>query len=345
MDREIKYSEALNEALSQMMEARPEIIVMGEGVNYNNGIFGSTHGLVEKFGSERVFDTPLSEDAITGVAIGAALAGMRPIMIHARVDFLMLAMNQLVNHASKWEYMFNRPVPIVVRAIIGRGWGQGSQHSQSLQSLFAHIPGLRVIMPSSPYDAKGMMNSSLNSNMPIICIEHRWLYDEKGVVPEEIYSVSLDNAKIVEHGEDATIITSSYMVVEAIKAAKILYNDYNIQVEIIDLRTIRPIDGSLVCQSVKKTGRALIADIGWKSCGVSAEVAAIIAENVGQYLKSNIIRITLPDYPAPASFVMEQEYYPAVKDIVDGVLKLKKVNAEFKEEKSLNIEKPFKGPF
>mgnify|MGYP001618683410 FL=1 len=340
--RKIKYSQALNEAVSQMMENDEKVFVMGEGVDYANGIFGSTSGLVEKFGQARVFDTPLAEDAMTGIGIGAALLGMRPIIVHARIDFLMLTMNQLVNHAAKWTYLCGGKVPIVVRAIIGRGWGQGAQHSQSLQALFAHIPGLKVIMPVTPYDAKGMLVSAIKDNEPVVCIEHRWLYDKMGYVPEEIYEVAIGKGNIAKAGKDVTIVAVSQMVLEALEAATIL-EGYCIEAEVVDLRSVRPIDEAIICKSVKKTGRLIVADTGWKSCGVSAEVAAIAVENVTEYLKANIVRIALPDLPTPTSFSMDKEYYPGRDDIVSSVLKM--CGKGGTKKKKINTYKQFKGPF
>lgn len=344
-ERKIKYSQALNEAVSQMMENDEKVFVMGEGVDYEIGIFGSTSGLVEKFGRARVFDTPLSEDAMTGIGIGAALLGMRPIMVHARIDFLMLTMNQLVNHAAKWSHMCGGSVPFVVRAIIGRGWGQGPQHSQSLQALFAHIPGLKVIMPVTPYDAKGMLVSAIKDNYPVVCIEHRWLYDKVGEVPEEIYEVPIGMGKIARAGNDATIVAVSQMVLEALEAATILAENYCIKTEVIDLRSVRPIDEAIICKSVKKTGRLVIADTGWKACGVSAEIAAIAVENVAKYLKANIARIALPDLPTPTAFSMDHEYYSGRDDMVKAVLKMFNKNKAADKKKKADMFKPFKGSF
>lgn len=344
--REIKYAQALNEAVSQMMEIDDSIFVFGEGVDYDGGIFGSTHGLKEKFGNGRVFDTPLAEDALTGVCVGTAIAGMKPVLVHARVDFLMLTMNQMVNHAAKWSYMCGKNLPILIRAIVGRGWGQGAQHSQSLQALFAHIPGLQVIMPAAAYDAKGMMVSALKGKNPVISIEHRWLYDKISEVPEDLYEVPIGKGKIVRSGGDVTIVSVSQMVTEAMEAANNLAR-CGINAEVIDLRTVRPIDAEIICASVKKTGRLVMADTGWKACGVSAEVAAIAAENVTNYLKANIVRIALPDTPTPSSHVLEAAYYPNSKDITASVFEIFGINKPSRSDDSLSSPngKPFKGPF
>lgn len=343
--RTIKYKEALNEAVRQMMESDQSVFIMGEGVNYRNGIFGSTAGLQEIFGATRVFDMPLSEDATTGIGIGASLAGMRPVMVHARVDFLMLCMNQLVNHAAKWAYMCGgADIPIVVRAIIGRGWGQGPQHSQSLQALFAHIPGLKVIMPASAYDAKGLLISAIKDNSPVICIEHRSLYEKEGEVPEETYMVPIGVANIVRSGTNATVVATSHMVSEAMDAAERL-SENGIETEVIDLRTVRPIDEKTICESVKKTGRLVIVDTGWRACGIGAEVAAIVAENIADKLKANIVRISLPDTPTPSGSQLEQAYYPGIDDIISAVLTATGKEKNCLAKKKNNSSVVFQGPF
>lgn len=342
--KEMKYSQAINEAVSQMMEIDNTIFVFGEGVDYNGGIFGSTDGLQKKFGKERVFDTPLSEDALTGVCIGASIAGMKPVLVHARTDFLMLTMNQLVNHAAKWPYMCGSGVPILIRAIVGRGWGQGAQHSQSLQALFAHIPGLQVITPVFPYDAKGLIISSLKGKQPVISIEHRWLYDKVSEVPEEVYEIPLGKGRVIRSGDDVTVVAVSQMVLEAVEAARYLQKK-GISVEVIDLRTIRPIDTQIICDSVKKTGRLIIADTGWKSCGISAEIAAIAAEKAVPFLKANVFRIALPDTPTPSSQVLEKQYYPDYRDIILGAFKTLDINNIEVGLQSNYNERHFKGPF
>src|SRR5712691_4004175 len=214
--RTLKYREALDEALVQAMERDDSVFCLGVGVDDPKGIFGTTLSAFRKFGAARMFDTPLAENAITGIAAGAALAGMRPVMVHARNDFLLLTMDQLVNNAAKWRYMSGGGlrVPMTVRAIIGRGWGQAAQHSQSLQAMFAHVPGLKVIMPAMPHDAKGLLLSALRGDGPVICLEHRWLYERTGSVPEEPYTVPFGRASIARVGSDVTIVAVSLMVWE-----------------------------------------------------------------------------------------------------------------------------------
>jgi len=317
MERIIKFYQAINEAIDLCMAQDPRIYIMGLGVPDPKGIFGSTLGLQQKYGSARVMDMPVSEGGMTGVAIGSALVGMKPIMTHQRVDFALLAVEQLVNQAAKWHYMFGgqSAVSLVVRMIIGRGWGQGPQHSQSLQSWFAHIPGLKVVMPSTPYDVKGLLIASLHDNNPIIFIEHRWLYDICGYVPEGIYEVPLGKARIIKEGEDLTIVGVSYMIWEALQAADILLQQ-GIQSEIIDIRTLRPWDEELILASVRKTGRLIVADTGWKTCGFSAEIIARVAEEAVNSLKCAPCRISLPDCPTPTTPGLAKYYYPGALEIV-----------------------------
>lgn len=318
--RQIKYSQALDEGLCQAMDRDPGVFVMGVGVDDPKGIFGTTLGAYKRFGARRVFDTPLSENGLTGIAIGAALDGMRPVLVHARNDFLLLTMDQLVNHAAKWRYMSGgkMTVPLTVRAIIGRGWGQAAQHSQSLQALFMHIPGLKVVMPSTPHDAKGLLIAAIEDESPVIVLEHRWLYDQTGVVPEEYYRVPLGEAAVVREGTDVTIVAISYMVIEAKKAAEALHAE-GIEAELIDLRTLAPLDKGTVLSSVRKTGRLVVADHAWKTCGAASEVVAIAAEEALEALKAPVRRVTLPEAPTPCAAVLERIYYPGAAEIVAAV--------------------------
>ena len=314
--REISYRDAIREALSQALSMDPDVFLIGEGIDDPGGVFGTTKGLREVFGSERVMDSPIAENGMTGVAIGAAVAGMRPVLIHMRVDFLPMSMDQLINHAAKWSYMTGGRVkaPLTIRAIIGRGWGSAAQHSQSLQALFAHIPGLRVLMPASPYDAKGLLLGSIASDSPTVVIEHRWLYDQKEGVPEEAYIIPAGRGTIRREGTDISIVASSYMVYEALRAADEL-GKKGISAEVVDLRSVFPLDEELIIASVRKTGRLIVADTGWRSCGVSAEVAAVAAEKAHAGLKAPVRRICLPPAPTPASPALEQAYYPTFQQI------------------------------
>ena len=321
--RKLSYVAAVREALELALTNDERVFVMGQGVDDQLGMFGITLDLHKKYGDDRVFDTPLSENALTGVAVGAALTGMRPVYMHNRPDFLLLAMDQIVNHASKWSYMFGGHihVPLVIWAVVGRGWGGGAQHTQTLQGLFMHIPGLRLVMPTTPYDAKGLLITSIADNNPVIILEHRWLLRQTGYVPEGLYSIPLGHGVVRRPGKDVTIVAVSYMVVEALNAAQEL-QEQGIDVEVIDPRTLKPLDEEIILDSVKKTGRLIIADTGWKTGGVAAEIAAIVVEKGFNYLKAPVKRITSPDIPTPASYVLEAKFYPGKADIIAGCKEL-----------------------
>lgn len=319
--RGITYREAIREATAQLLSTDKSVFVIGEGVDDSGGVFGTTKGLQEEFGKERVMDSPLAENGITGVCVGAAAAGMKPILVHMRTDFLPISLDQIVNHAAKWHYMFGGKlnIPLVIRSIIGRGWGSAAQHSQSLQAMFMNIPGLRVIMPATPFDAKGLLMAAVRDGNPAIIIEHRWLYEHVGHVPEEPYEVPLGKAVVRKAGKDATIVAVSHMVHEAVQAAEALQVE-GIDCEVIDLRTLKPMDSAAVVESVRKTGRLIVADTGWKECGVGAEVMAKVAE-AGAALKAPLARVNLPEAPTPASPVLEKAFYPGKQDIIEAARK------------------------
>lgn len=316
MPRTLKFHQAINEAIDLCMASDSSVYIMGLGVSDPKGVFGTTLGLEEKHGPRRVMDIPASENGMTGVAIGSALAGMKPIMVHQRIDFALLAVEQIVNQAAKWHYVFGgqMSVPLVIRFIIGRGWGQGPQHSQSLQSWFAHIPGLRVVMPTTPYDAKGLLIESINDNNPVVFIEYRWLHDTAGHVPEGIYQVPIGHARIAKEGEDLTIAATAYMTLEALRAGEILVKD-GINVEVVDIRSLRPIDKKLILASIRKTGRLIVADTGWKTLGFGAEIVAWAAEEAFGSLRCPPKRVALPDCPAPTSRALTDGYYPRASDV------------------------------
>jgi len=315
--RKLSYVAAIKEALELALTHDERVFVMGQGVDDPVGMLGITLDLHKKYGEDRVFDTPLSENALTGVATGAALTGMRPLYMHNCPDFLLLAMDQIVNHASKWSYMFGGRihVPIVIWAAVGRGWGGAAQHTQTLQSLFMHVPGLRLVMPSRPYDAKGLLITSIADNNPVIIIEHRWLFRQTGYVPEGLYTIPFGRGVVRRPGKDITIVAISYMVIEALSAAQELQAQ-NIDVEVIDPRTLKPLDEEIILSSVKKTGRLIVADTGWKTGGVGAEIAALVAEKGFEYLKAPVRRLASPDIPTPASYALEAKFYPGKADIV-----------------------------
>ena len=321
--RKLSYVDAVKEALELALTHDERVFVMGQGVDDPVGMFGITLNLHKKYGPERVFDTPLSENALTGIAIGAALGGMRPVYMHNRPDFMLLAMDQIVNHASKWHYMFggNISVPIVIWATVGRGWGGGAQHTQTLQGLFNHIPGLYLVMPSTPYDAKGLLLNSIANNNPVIIIEHRWLLRQVGAVPEGMYTIPFGRGVVRRQGKDITVVAISHMVVEAMSAAQEL-QEQGIDIEVIDPRTLKPLDERLILDSLKKTGRLVVADTGWKTGGVSAEISAVVAEKGFTLLKAPIKRIASLDIPTPASYVLENRFYAGKGDIISDCLEI-----------------------
>ena len=322
--RSITYAEAVREALSQALKLDNNVFVMGQGVDDPSGMFGATKDLHLDYGADRVFDTPLAETALTGVATGAAIAGMRPVYFHNRPDFLYLALDQIANHAAKWSYMFAGKVcvPLVIWACIGRGWGSGAQHSQALQGLFMHIPGLKLVMPSSCYDAKGLMLSAIRDNNPVVIIDHRMNFRNKGLVPEEMYTIPLGKGVIRRAGSDVTIVAVSHLVTEAYLAAQELKKEHGIDAEVIDPRTLKPLDENLILTSLAKTGRLVVADTGWKTGGITAEIAALAAEKGFNYLKAPVERVACENLPTPSGYTLEDAYYIGKKDIKDSVCKV-----------------------
>lgn len=356
-NREISYSMAIREAMESCIKKYSSVFTIGLGVPDPKGVFGTTLGLADKYGNDRVLDMPLSENGMTGVCIGAALTGMKPIMVFQRMDFALLAMDEIINEAAKWHYMFGgaSKVPIVLRMIIGRGWGQGAQHSQNLQALFAHIPGLKVVMPTTPYDAKGLLIASVEDNNPVIFIEHRWLYNIKGYVPTGMYRVPIGKAKIVKKGEDITIASTSYMTIESIRAANIL-EKAGISTEIVDIRTLKPLDRNLIAKSIRKTGRLLVVDSGWTSGSVASEIIASAVESDFKDMSCAPQRICLPDIPTPTTQALIRYFYPTYADIAKKVAKMlnkgeKRIDnllQEDKKGKPLPCDVPdlsFTGPF
>jgi pyruvate/2-oxoglutarate/acetoin dehydrogenase E1 component len=346
--RELSYAEALYEAVASEMEVDPSVFVFGLGVDDPKGMYGTTKDLHVRFGADRNFDTPLSEDAMTGVAIGAAIAGMRPIHVHQRFDFLLLCMNQLVNLAAKWSYTFAGAVrvPIVVRSIIGRSWGQGAQHSQALHSMFMHVPGIKVVAPTTPHDAKGCMIAAIRDNNPVIFMEHRMLYGHRGVVPEESYEVPFGKARVLKEGDDVTIVAISHMVVETLRAATHL-EAVGVHAEVIDPVSLSPLDIDTIVQSVSKTGRLLVVDNGWLACGASAEIITQVFERLQNVRAIQVKRMGFAPVPCPTTKPLENLFYPNARTIAARAFDLVKGSdqnwlpdgAEAKEI----LE--FKGPF
>ena len=320
--RQLAYVNAINEALCQLLERDERTFLIGQGVNSPWYVGNTTKGLFDRFGAERVIDTPVSENGMTGVAVGAALAGMRPILVFPRMDFMYYAMDQIANHAANWHYMFGGQlsVPLTIWAIINRGGEQAAQHSQALQAMLTHIPGLKVVMPSTPHDAKGLLTAAVEDDNPVVYIDDRWLYELKGDVPDDLYTVPIGSAAVRRQGDDVTLAAVSYMALRAMEAAEAATSD-GINAEVIDLRSLKPLDENLLLESLKKTGRLVIVDGGWRTCGIGAEIAALAAQKAFKHLKAPIVRVTLPDAPAPASGALEKVYYPGVQDIGNAIKK------------------------
>lgn len=322
-ERIISFSLAINEAIKQLMDRDPELLLLGQGVTSPWYVGNTANDLLDMFGPKRVIDTPVSENAMTGAAVGAAIVGMKSIVVHPRMDFMMYAMDPIINEAANWQYMSggSSNVPIVIWGIINRGGEQAAQHSQAIQTFFAHTPGLKVVAPATPNDAKGLMVAAVNDPNPVIFVDDRWLYDQEGQVAEELYEVPIGQANIIRRGSQATIVASSYMVLLACQAAQELAEE-DLDVEVLDLRTISPLDRNSLVASARKTGRVVVADGTWRSFGVSAEIMAVLMEEVFTDLAAPVARVTLPDLPAPASRTLEEAYYPKVAQIKKAVFRL-----------------------
>ncbi len=358
IDTDVKvmsYRDALHWTMYDALRCHDSVILIGQGVDDHKGIFGSTIGLAEKFGSDRVMDTPLAEEGMTGVAIGAALNGLYPIQTHIRADFSLLAMNQIINLAAKYKYMFGGKfnVPMLIRMIVGRSWGQGAQHSQSLQSLFAHIPGLKVVMPSSSQtilDTYSMVIAEYQG--PVISFEHRLMYDLNFHVDSRTMSRGGDpfGSHVVRQGEDVTIVATSIMVLEAMRAADHLAKVADIQCDVIDLHCVSHPDWDLVMQSVRKTGRLVVADTSWREYGVCAEVCRVVAERNPEYLKKPVVSLAMQPSPCPTAKSLEDLFYPDLRQFVNAVAKLVLGNeahgVQLPDTQSMaDVYKRFKGPF
>lgn len=347
--RELSYVDALREAVAQEMERDPNVLVMGLDVDDHKGIQGSTVGLAEQFGADRVFTTPLSEDAMTGVAIGAAMAGLRPIHVHIRMDFLMLCMNQLVNIAAKAHYMWGGAVsvPMVVRSMIGKSWGQGAQHSQALYAMFMHVPGIKVVAPSNAYDAKGCLVSAIRDNNPVLFVEHRLLYPTTSLVPETLYTVPFGKAKVCAEGDDITLVGISNMVLECLRARELLSGE-GVNAEVIDPVSLVPLDAEQIIASARRTGRLLVVDNAWTSCGASAEIIARVVEGVDTS-EISVDRIGFAPVPCPTTPGLEQEFYPNPATIAAAAYRLVRPDRPAwipdPDDAKLAYQMQFRGPF
>lgn len=346
--REGTYVDGLREAVLQEMERDARVVCFGLDVDDPKAIQGTTRGLVEKFGPERVFGTPLAEDAMTGVAIGMALAGLRPVHVHIRMDFLLLAMNQLVNIAAKSRYMYGGAVqvPIVVRSMIGKSWGQGAQHSQGLHSLLMHVPGLRVAAPTNPHDAKGCLTAAIRDDDPVILVEHRLLYPHRGPLPEASYEVKPGRARVVANGADVTLVGVSHTLVECLRARAHLA-DVGIEAEVIDPIWLAPLDVDTIAQSVARSGRLVVVDNGWTTCGASAEIATRVVEALQGAREIRVRRMGFAPSPCPPTPSLEALFYPndrtiaaAARDLVEG-----KATGWLPTERADLREIEFRGPF
>lgn len=350
--RKLKYAEAIREAFAVCLAKDPNVFLIGLGVPDPRGFFGTTVGLQEQFGRERVMDMPCSENAMTGVVIGAALNGMRPVLSHQRLDFAVLSLDQICTQAAKWRYMFGgkSKVPMVVRMVIGRGWGQGPQHSQALHSWFAHVPGLKVVMPFTPYDAKGLLIAAIEDDNPIIYLEHRWLHHISGSVPDGHYTVPIGPARLARSGKDLTIVGFSYTTLEALRAADALMA-CGVEAEVLDYRCVRPFDVDTLLTSLSKTGRLIVIDSGWATAGMSAEVLAVAAEGAFGLLQAAPQRICLADCPTPTTPALAAHYYPQAGHVVAAAKRMLGLAADPEDlvsPKGTELDKPnpaFTGPF
>ncbi len=351
--RIISFKEAIREAQEQALEDAT-VFLIGEGVGDPKNVFGTTSGLKEKFPT-RVFDMPVSEAGMTGVCIGAAVNGLKPILVHMRMDFSLYAMDQVVNNAAKWFSMYGgqKSVPLVVRMIIGRGWGQGNQHSQNLTALYAHVPGLKIVMPSNAYDAKGLFLEAIKDPNPVLFIEHRWLYDTTSEVPAEPYTVSFDSNTTSgdDNDPEVTIVSCGYAYRESVKAANFLA-ECGVDSTTLDLQTIKPLPIDQIKECVRRSGRLVVVDDAWSFCGLAAEIIAQVCEDETIFLKSAPIRLTYPDYPSASSPHLTKNYYNGPADICKAVarslgreLDLKEI-IEYQNQRTHDVpDQNFRGPF
>jgi pyruvate/2-oxoglutarate/acetoin dehydrogenase E1 component len=346
--RDGTYVDGLREAVLQEMERDARVVCFGLDVDDPKAIQGTTRGLVERFGPERVFGTPLAEDAMTGVAIGMALAGLRPVHVHIRMDFLLLAMNQLVNIAAKSRYMYGGSVhvPIVVRSMIGKSWGQGAQHSQGLYPFLMHVPGLKVAAPTNPHDAKGCLVAAIRDDDPVMLVEHRLLYPHRGSLPEAPYEVRSGRARVVAAGRDVTLVGVSHTLVECLRA-RIYLAAVGVDAEVIDPIWLAPLDEETIAVSVAKTGRLVVVDNGWTTCGASAEIAARVLERLQGTREIRVRRMGFAPTTCPPTPSLEDLYYPnartiaaAARDLVEGA-----PTGWLPPERADAREIEFRGPF
>lgn len=346
--RNLIFTEAILEATDQAMKQDTSVLVFGLDVDDPKAIYGTTRDLPKKYGSERVFGTPLSEDAMTGVAIGMALAGLRPIHVHIRMEFMLLAMNQLINIAAKSHYMYGGQVniPLVIRSMIGKSWGQGAQHSQALYSFFMHVPGLKVVAPTTPYDAKGCLTYAIRDNNPVIYVEHRILHFQKGYVPKKQYTVPPGKARITAKGKDITLVGISYMQLEC-QRARFYLQQVGIEAEVIDPIWLSPLNLDTIVESVRKTGRLIVVDNDWITCGVSSEIVSQVVERL-QGKRILVQRMGFAPVTCPPTPPLEKFFYPSAMTIAQKAYDLikGKDDTDWIPAERKNLEEiEFKGPF
>jgi len=354
-ERVCSYREALYESMRGALANHSNVVILGQGVDDHKGTFGSTLGLAGAFGHDRVMDTPLAEEGMTGVAVGMALNGLYPIQTHIRADFALLAMNQIVNLAAKYRYMFGGrfEVPMLIRMVIGRSWGQGAQHSQSLQALFAHVPGLLVLTPASA-DAILAAYPWIIAHYrgPVVALEHRLLYDVRFRLPNDEGAIATSpvGARLVRRGNAATVVATSIMVLEALRAAEHLARTAGIDVEVIDLNCVSHPDARLIMESVERTGRLLVADTSWKAYGVCAEICRLVCERMPMALTAPVVTLGMASAPCPTAKVLEDLYYPNLRRLTHELAKLVRGREDhgvpLPEDASMaDVYKRFKGPF
>ncbi|MEO5365746.1 MAG: alpha-ketoacid dehydrogenase subunit beta [Magnetococcus sp. WYHC-3] len=353
------YRDAVREALELAMARDERVIVLGEGVTDPKAIFGTTEGLLQRHGPRRVLEMPVSENGFTGMAVGAATLGLRPVIIHQRVDFSLYSLDQIINNAAKWHYMYGGrggTVPLVIRMLVGRGWGQGAQHAQSLEALFAHIPGLKVVMPATAGDAKGLMLAAIEDPNPVIWLEHRWLHGTTGVVPEGWYTAPLSGGRVRREGRDVTVVATGHMVVESLRAALAL-EQAGVGVTVIDQAVLRPLDITAARAALRATGRLLTVDSGWMTGNLGGEIVARLVETDFSSFLAPPRRLGMADHPSPATRALIADYQPTPWSIAQAAGELAGlaaprleavVNALRAERAHLPVDAPdsaFIGPF
>lgn len=341
----ITYSEAINRALIEAIKKNNKVIILGLGVDDPKGIFGTTLGIKKKF-PLNLFEMPTAENGFTGIALGLAISGYRPIIVHQRVEFSLLSIEQIFNQIAKWHYMSagKVTVPLVIRLIVGKGWGQGPQHSQSLETIFAHIPGLKVVCPSNAEDARDLMIASIKDNNPVIFFEHRWCHATKGKLKKSNKNEKIGKARILQKGNKISLISYSYSTLECVMVAKTL-KKYGISCDVLDLRSLRPLDKKSIIKTAKKTKKVLVVDNGMKTFGVSSEISSIIHENLKNI---SVKRIGVLETPIPSTVSLARFCYPEHDLIISNICKMLNIKKKIIINKKKNRDQPnseFKGPF